>query len=103
MRKIQQALDEFRVYVDQISEENKEIEKKVGANLALNERQRRLLHYLMSDATAGTTAQSHAEFNDVTRQTAAKDLHALEETGYLRARREGKSIRYRASERLLEM
>jgi len=103
LKKIIQSLDEFNDYVKVKSEENRSLESRLGKNVILNERQKKLLHYLLSDKGATVTVTSHREINHITRQTAAKDLIELQNKGYLQAKREGKFVRYYPQKKLLNL
>lgn len=100
MRKISQAIKSFRDYVDQKTQQNQEIERALGDQLLFNERQKQLILYFMSKKNAAITAGSHATLNNISRQTAAKDLIALVENKLLFSKREGKYVRYYAAEGL---
>lgn len=101
--KIMQALNEFKKYIDQKVEENKEVTKIISQNLPLNERQKQLVHYFLSDNYASTSASSYATINSVGRDTAARDLKDLELNGLISPRREGKYIKYYATKKLKEL
>lgn len=98
IRKIIQALNEFKEYLDHKVKENNQLSRMVGEKMILNEREKMLLQYLISDHQAASTVSSYSEINHITRQTAAKDLKYLENNGLLISRREGKYIRYYASD-----
>jgi len=103
IRKIIQSLDEFETYIERKSKERNRLDKVLEQDIILNERQSGLLHYLLSDKRASSTASSHSEVNNISRQTAAKDLKELEDQKLLISRREGKNIRYYASEKLKKL
>lgn len=94
IRKIIQAIDEFKIYIDRKVQENKAVTKLISKTIPLNERQKQLIYYLISDPNSSTTVSSQANFNNISRQTAAKDLKQLEAAKLVFSRREGKYIRY---------
>ncbi len=100
IKKILQALEEFKSYIDLKANENNKLDKLVGVEFDINERQKQLLHHLISDNSSNVTISSHRGLYNITRQTAAKDLKELENKGYIEARRDGKFVRYYPSEKL---
>jgi len=103
IRKIIQALDEFEIYMNRKLKENKKVDAIISVDIQLNDRQKRLIHYLLSDEFATTTITALAELNDISRQTAAKDLKSLENEGLIVSKREGKFVRYYPSEHLKQL
>jgi Fic family protein len=103
IRKISSSIEEFETYLEQKIQENKQLEEIIGTKLIINERQKSLLYYLLEDKHASSTMSSHAELNNIARQTAAKDLKSLKESGFLFSRREGKNIRYYAADKLKKL
>lgn len=103
IRKIIQALNDFNEYVSTKILENKEIDKIVSKDIHLIDRQKHLLHYLISENNVQTTVTSHAALNNISRQTAAKDIKGLEAAELVIGEREGKYIKYRATQKLLDM
>lgn len=100
IRKIIQALNDFNNYVERTILENKEIDKIISKNIHLTDRQKYLLHHLISEDGANTTVTSHAVLNNISRQTAAKDIRELEKNNLVIGKREGKYIKYQASKKL---
>lgn len=103
IRKIMQALNDFNEYVSRKILENKEIDRIVSKDVHLVDRQKYLIHHLISENDIYITITSHATLNSISRQTAAKDIKQLEKTGLIIGTREGKYIKYRATQKLLEM
>lgn len=101
--KIMQSLNEFKEYIDQKIEENKEVTKIISQNLPLNERQKQLIHYFLSDTYASTSISSYATINSIARQTAARDLKDLQLNKLIMPRREGKYIKYYPTKKLKEL
>jgi Fic family protein len=101
IRKIMQALEEFDAYVHRKIGENKDIDKKVSKETELNDRQKQLLHYLLSENDrAYTTMSTHSAIYNVSRVTAHKDLSALEELGYLHSKKVGRQRQYYLTKKL---
>lgn len=103
IRKIMQALDNFNEYVSVKILENKEIDKIISHDLQLVDRQKYLIHYLISENNVYITITSHATLNNISRQTAAKDIKQLENAGLITGVREGKYIKYHATPKLLSL
>ncbi|OGJ69793.1 hypothetical protein A3J34_04940 [Candidatus Peribacteria bacterium RIFCSPLOWO2_02_FULL_51_10] len=102
VRKILQALEEFDKYVRRKIAENQDIDKRVAKRAAqLNDRQKQLLHYLLSEGVhAYTTPSTHAAIYNVSRVTAYKDLEHLEKLGFLQWKKVGHQRQYRATKKL---
>jgi len=103
IRKIIQSLNDFIDYVSKKILENKEIDKIVSKDIHLVDRQKYLLHHLISEDNASITVSSHAALNNISRQTAAKDIKQIEKIGLIVGTREGKFIKYRSSKKLQEL
>ncbi|MBL7078269.1 Fic family protein [Candidatus Shapirobacteria bacterium] len=103
LRKILQAIREFQSYLENKIKENKKVDMIISKKIVLNERQKQLVHYFISDTNPSTTVSSHSVVNNVSRQTAAKDLKQLESVSFLYSKKEGKYVRYYPSEKLIEM
>lgn len=100
MKKILQSMDEFDDYVQKQLNQNKKIKNMLSTKIVLNNRQKQLLFYFVTEVDATTTTSSYATLNTISRQTAAKDLKFLENEGLIESKREGKYIRYHATEKL---
>lgn len=104
IRKIIQSLEEFRKYVDKVNAENKQIDVTLGKEIVLNDRQKQLIHYLLSDTEDGyATVSSHMALNNIARRTAFSDLKQLKQKGLLTSRKEGKFTKYYISAKLKEL
>lgn len=100
IRKIIESLQNFTEYVEKKKKKDQQLDKVLDENIILNDRQRRLIHYLLSNDYANTSVSSHAEINNISRQTAASDLKKLEGMQFVLSRREGKYVRYYSTEKL---
>lgn len=103
MRKIIQAIQEFNLYIEKQINQNRTIEDIIDNDAVINDRQKQLLFYLLSERNGSTTASSHSIVNHISRQTGTKDLKSLERLGLIKPRREGKYTRYYASEGLVKL
>jgi len=103
LRKILQAIKEFQSYLENKIKENKKVDVIISKKAVLNERQKQLVHYFISDPNPSTTVSSHSVLNDISRQTAAKDLKQLESVKFLYSKKEGKYVRYYPSDKLIGM
>jgi len=104
IRKIMQSLEEFKKYVDKVNAENKHIDVTLGKKITLNDRQKQLIHYLLSETEGGyVTVSSHMVLNNIARRTAFSDLKQLEQKKLFTSRKEGKFTRYYVSDRLKEL
>ncbi len=103
IRKILQALEQFKAYINKKIIENKQVAGILSQKLALNDRQKQLIHYLLSDTSPSASVSSQATINSITRQTAARDLKVLEAAGLINPRREGKYIKYYPSKKLKDL
>ena len=101
IRKIIQAVEEFDQYVQRKVAENREIDKRVSKDTILNDRQKQLLHYLLSENEGVyTTMSTHGSIYNVSRVTAHKDLSALEELGYIYSKKVGRQRQYLLTDKL---
>ncbi|MEI6462841.1 MAG: Fic family protein [bacterium] len=103
IRKIMQSLDDFNDYVTQKMKEGKEVDKVMDSNIKLTERQKSLIHYLIKANNSYITITSHSTLNNISRQTATKDLQKLIKSNLIKGEREGKYIKYSATPKLIKM
>lgn len=87
LRKISQAIDDFEKYIEKLQKKNSEFDQVFG--LELNQRQKLLLHDMMSDNTRRVTIEEYSRTFNVVRQTASIDLHALVEKKLLKMKKIG--------------
>jgi len=104
IRKIVQSLEEFKKYVNKVNLENKQIDITLGREIILNDRQKQLIHFLLSEAQEGyVTVTSHMSLNNIARRTAFSDLKQLEQKELLKSRKEGIFTKYYVSNKLKEL
>ena len=101
IQKILQALEEFEVYLDTKVDEKKSISGYLDEKFYLNDRQKELIYYLVSDSNPSASVSSHALLHNITRQTAATDLKYLESKKLIFSKRAGKSIKYFPTQKLI--
>ncbi|MFA5232247.1 MAG: Fic family protein [Candidatus Paceibacterota bacterium] len=94
IKKIELAVKEFKEYLNQKTKENTTM--KVTSKLAhkFNERQIALLQYFNGDPTENTSLKMHMNTNQVSKNTALKDLKSLVKSGFLETKKQGKFIYY---------
>lgn len=103
IRKIIQSLEDFDQYVTRKMQENREIDRIISENIKLSDRQKFLLHHLISEKNAYTTATSYSTINNISRQTAAKDIDELVNLGFVMGNRDGKYVKYTATQKLIKL
>lgn len=96
------AMDDLKEYTSKIDAENKQIDRLLGPEYALNDRQKQLLHHLVADATAYATITTHQTLNGVVRLTADRDLKYLVSKQLLRSVKVGRTYQFYASKELQE-
>lgn len=101
LKKIVQSIEDFRQYVEEKSFEQKNIDSVIHKKYTLNERQKQVIQYLVSDAGASTSAESHTLLHGISRQTATRDLRQLEKYSFIKPKRNGKYVKYFATEKLI--
>lgn len=101
IKKITHAIDEFELYLDNKIKENTEVESHISNKYSLNERQKQLVYYLISDKNPSVSVSSHMTLHNVSRQTASKDLNTLEQLGLVTSKRSGKFIKYYPASKIL--
>ncbi len=103
IRKIILALSEFEEYVKSLEDENKSIDVLIGRNITLNDRQKQIIYFLIKDVTNFTSELSHRTMNGIARNTARSDIKKLLNENLVVAQKEGRTVKYYASEKLIEM
>lgn len=101
MRKLMQALTNFKVYLERKIEENKNIQNLFNTTYDFNPRQIQVLHYLRSQGEgAYVNPSSYEILCGVSRTTAIADLKALERMNLVKSKRIGKYVRYSGTQLL---
>ena len=101
IKKILQAIKEFGDFLDEKIDENKLVEKNISSKYSLNDRQKQLIYYLISDAHPSVSIHSHTTLHNISRPTASKDLMTLVDADLLVGKRSGRIIKYFPTKKLL--
>jgi Fic family protein len=96
MKKIKIALDDFLEYAEKQQTENKEIDRTLNTRAILNERQKQLMHYLLSSQHHRTSITSHSSLHNISLNTARRDLSELQKAKLIFSLRTGKFVYYYA-------
>lgn len=95
MRKLMQALKNFKAYLERKIEENKDIQKLFHTTYALNTRQVQALHYLLAQGEGSyVNPSSYEVLCGISRTTAIADLKAIERMKLVESKKIGKYVRY---------
>lgn len=100
IQKIMLALKEFNSYVENLANENKSIDSKLGRKLNLNDRQKQIIYFVSKDVSNFVSELSHRTMNGIARNTARSDIKKLVDEGLLVPEKEGKVVKYYASDKL---
>ena len=103
IKQIIKAIHEFKDYASKVSHENAEVNEKLKNSYKINDRQKQLVHYIIADKENHITITSHQKLNGVSRQTAHRDISGLEKNGLLLPEKNGRNVRYYASNKLIAL
>jgi Fic family protein len=92
LRAIETALGDLWDYLAEKRTEERELERRIADDRALNARQRAVLSKAMREPEARFTIASHQASHDVAYATARADLLELVELGYLEQHTEGRAF-----------
>lgn len=98
LRKIEQALRNFREYVKRKAEEHAALHAHFKKDHDLNERQVRSLQYLRANNDEFITTRSYGIVHNISNPTAVSDVANLVSRGFLRREKKGRTVRYYATE-----
>ena len=90
LRVIERAIDSLRDYLKRKAVEVREVESLLRGDMPLNHRQIAVVGNALRDTQQSLTIKAHAQFQQVTIQSARTDLLGLEELGLFSKRRVGK-------------
>jgi Fic family protein len=93
-RKIEQAVSEFKEYLDKQALKNATMGKAGKLKYNFNERQIKLLQFLHGDSSERTSIRTHMNVFQIANKTAIKDLKDLLNRGFLESSKQGKTIYY---------
>jgi Fic family protein len=94
LRRIMSSVDDFINYVEEQRAENKRIDKTLSSKAMLNDRQKQIIHYLQSNQSNYVTMTTHSTLNNISINTARKDIGDLGKLSLIFPIRHGKYIRY---------
>jgi Fic family protein len=103
LRKINQAIENFRKYFAGKSKENNKKEAILQNYKNLNMRQIEVLKTLYEQPEKPLTFTAHKNIFGITKMTAAKDLKGLLNAGFIIANKQGRNVFYRATEKIKEI
>lgn len=92
LRAIMKSIEDVKEYILRKQKEDNLSRNLLQHNMALNERQRRLLYHATRNPDCYFTIISHKNATNVVYQTARSDLLALVEMGFLEQRTEGRTF-----------
>ncbi|OGK10128.1 hypothetical protein A2767_05160 [Candidatus Roizmanbacteria bacterium RIFCSPHIGHO2_01_FULL_35_10] len=103
MRKLMQALRNFKAYLQRKIEENKNIQNLFSEDYALNSRQIQALHYLLTKGEGYyINPSSYEALCGISRTTAISDLKMIQRLNLVMRKKVGKYVRYYGSALLKE-
>ncbi len=94
IKKIELSLKDFKEYLARKTEENISMKRIAKSNYKFNERQISLLQYLNGDSAEKTSLKMHINTNQISKNTALKDLKSLVADGFLEIKKQGKFVYY---------
>jgi Fic family protein len=103
LRRINTAITEFDSYIKSLEDENRLVETKLRGIATVNDRQKQLVYYLLSDESNYVSEMSHRTMNGIARNTARSDLEGLYSKGLLEKILEGRRIKYYAAKKLKKL
>lgn len=99
VKKIEQAVREFKAYLEKQAIKNSIMGKSSKINYNFNDRQIKLLQFLHGDSDERTSIKIHMNVFQVTNKTAIKDLKELSVQKFLERKKQGKTIYYYITEK----
>lgn len=103
IQRINLALKEFDEYVANLEHENEVIDRKLKGQTLLNDRQKQIVYFVTKDDTNYVTESSHRTMNGIARNTAKSDISKLVGENLLSPIKDGKQVKYFASEKLAQL
>jgi Fic family protein len=94
IKKIELAISDFMEYLSHKTKENVSMKITSDRFYKFNDRQISLLQYFNGDPEEKTSLKMHINTNQVSKNTALKDLKSLTGQGFLEIKKQGKSIYY---------
>ncbi len=103
IRKTEQAIDDFKLYLKEKAEENSQMNKKSKTKYHLNDRQIQILQFLHSNPQESTNLKIHMNISHVSKATAIKDLKDLEKIGFIRSEKVRRNVYYYGIAKIKEL
>lgn len=103
IKKIKMAAYEFNEYLNNVSQENKKMNKIAHTNYDLNDRQIQVLQYLNGDTNNSTSLSVHMNIYQVSNKTAITDLKKLVKLGFCFEKKQGRNVHYYATDKINEL
>lgn len=94
LKKIEQAIENFRKFFRQKSIESRKINKILNEHENLNRRQIETLTKLKQEIDKSITVTAYKNIHNVTKATAIKDLKILKNLGFMSAKKRGRNVFY---------
>lgn len=101
LRKIKQAVENFRNYVRKKSHDNQVIEEFLNKHKDLNARQVQALVDMYKNPNKLLTLTIHMNINNIGKVTASKDLKELLHRGFVSAEKRGRNVFYHPTKKLI--
>ncbi len=103
MRKINQAIENFRKFFKEKNAESRKINKILSQHNNLNRRQIEALASFRQNPEKLLTTTIHQNKNNVTKATAIKDLKILLDLKFISARKQGRNVFYSPTSKISEI
>jgi Fic family protein len=100
VRKIEQALNDFKEYVKRKAKEYLVLHKNLKEGHNLNDRQVRTLQYIYANKGEFITTRSYKTINHISNPTAVSDVTMLVTEGFLRKEKIGREVKYYATNKI---
>jgi len=100
VRKIEQALNDFKDYVKRKADEHAVLHKNLIRTHQFNDRQIRVLQYLHANMGEYITTRSYRTINNISHPTAVSDVSELVAIGFLQKEKIGREVKYYATKKI---
>ncbi|MBM3579918.1 MAG: Fic family protein [Alphaproteobacteria bacterium] len=103
IKKINEAIENFRKFFKQKSLESRKINKILNEHNSLNRRQIETLANIKQNPERQLTATLYKNIHNITKVTAIKDLRTLRDSGFVVSRKKGRNIFYTTTKKIDEI
>lgn len=103
LKKIEQAIENFRKFFKQKSAESRKMNKILSEHEDLNRRQIETLSKLKHSADKLITLKIYKNIHNITKVTAIKDLKNLQKLGFMSAKKHGRNVFYEITAKVDEL